>query len=372
MHLESTRLVLADYAQALGASYRSHRPIHALALLAFVTALVVQSRIGGSMYYGYAFTVCSTLFFYPILIFAVLFAKRYLELALIEKAAAPATTAMNTLLPYIIGENALVPKRNAVNFVNFLVAFIVFAISFAALKSAIAVLHPFAWDETLRDADRAIHFGRLPHEWLSPILDHPSAVFAVNFLYNIWYFVVLGALFFAGFRTNDPYRARFIASFFAVWLFIGFFIAVAFSSAGPCYFERIGLGGDYAPLMAKLNAANAVWPIWALQTQDLLWSGFKGEIAISPGISAFPSIHVATVVLIALWAFRQNQLLGWLATAYAAIIMVGSVALGWHYAVDGYASLVLTVLIWKIVGFALPRDTQGGALAAATPASPPA
>ena len=40
---------------------------------------------------------------------------------------------------------------------------------------------------------------------------------------------------------------------------------------------------------------------------------------------------------------------------FAAAMLLGSVVLGWHYAVDGYAGIVMSVLVWKTVGFGLPR-----------------
>jgi hypothetical protein len=38
-----------------------------------------------------------------------------------------------------------------------------------------------------------------------------------------------------------------------------------------------------------------------------------------------------------------------------AIILAGSVQLGWHYALDGYFSIAATAGIWKAVGWALRR-----------------
>jgi hypothetical protein len=48
-------------------------------------------------------------------------------------------------------------------------------------------------------------------------------------------------------------------------------------------------------------------------------------------------------------------------TAYAVVIFIGSVHLGWHYAIDGYAGIAGTWLIWKFAGFVLgPRAPSPG------------
>ena len=35
---------------------------------------------------------------------------------------------------------------------------------------------------------------------------------------------------------------------------------------------------------------------------------------------------------------------------YGAVILVGSVHLGWHYAVDGYAGIVMAMVAWWLAG----------------------
>lgn len=143
----------------------------------------------------------------------------------------------------------------------------------------------------------------------------------------------------------------------------GFFLAMGLSSAGPCFYERLGLGSDYHPLLQALAAADRIYPIWALSTQDILWSGYIGATPGSLGISAFPSMHVAMAVLFALYAARRSWLVGLLMWAFAAIIMVGSVVLGWHYAVDGYASVLISIAIWKACGHLLARFAPDGVAA---------
>ena len=43
----------------------------------------------------------------------------------------------------------------------------------------------------------------------------------------------------------------------------------------------------------------------------------------------------------------------WLLTGFCILIMIGSVHLGWHYAIDGYVSVLAVIAIWKAVGWAL-------------------
>jgi TRAP-type C4-dicarboxylate transport system permease small subunit len=59
-----------------------------------------------------------------------------------------------------------------------------------------------------------------------------------------------------------------------------------------------------------------------------------------------PSMHVAQASLTAAAAFRVGKVLGWIATAYALLIFVGSIHFGWHYAIDGMVAVAATVAIW--------------------------
>jgi hypothetical protein len=55
-------------------------------------------------------------------------------------------------------------------------------------------------------------------------------------------------------------------------------------------------------------------------------------------------------VLMALVGFRVNRIVGWAYAAFAVLVMVGSVHLAWHYAIDGYLAAALTIVIWWVAG----------------------
>lgn len=84
-------------------------------------------------------------------------------------------------------------------------------------------------------------------------------------------------------------------------------------------------------------------------TQENLWR-FLAEFnqEKGSGISAFPSVHVAIAALLALYGWERGPLWAALSGAYCLIILFLSVYLGWHYAVDGYFSILALWLMWRL------------------------
>jgi hypothetical protein len=219
------------------------------------------------------------------------------------------------------------------------------------LKPAIPAINPFAWDVTFMEWDRALHFGIDPWVILQPLLGFDTMTFAINMAYNFWFVALFSAWFWFGFQKQaGELRARFFLSYMLAWWIGGGLLAVMFSSAGPVYYDELGLSPNpYTELFAYLNDADTRIPLWFLDTQAMLWDGYIGKIP-ALGISAMPSMHNASAVLFAL-AFRHvSKGLGWFFIVYAGIILAGSVHLGWHYAIDGYAGIVIAGFSWWIAG----------------------
>lgn len=227
------------------------------------------------------------------------------------------------------------------------------------LKSIIPDINPFQYDLLFYQLDQWLHFGndpwRLTHQWFSSIYSS----FVINFLYNLWFLLMWGSvLFFIVRRDMAILRNQYLITFMASWLVIGGVTATLMSSAGPCYAHLVDVNQtQYLPLMDRLTTQSLALeklglpPLWALDVQDLLWLKYLGrESGIGTGISAMPSMHVSIAVLMALGAYRLNKRLGYLMWGYMVAIQIGSVHLAWHYAIDGYLSTFLTLLLWKLSG----------------------
>ncbi|MFO1034208.1 MAG: phosphatase PAP2 family protein [Hyphomicrobiales bacterium] len=232
-----------------------------------------------------------------------------------------------------------------------LCAMVIFNKGMLELKPMIPVLKPFSWDQTFMELDRSLHFGLDPWRILQPLLGHDAITFAINLFYNFWFLSLFGCFMWFGFATRmSVNRTQFYLAYMLAWWIGGGVLALIFSSAGPAYYGNLGLSPDpYAPLMAYVRDVDTRLPIWALDTQQLLWDGYTGKVG-AIGISAFPSMHNASTLLFALATRQRSRALGIAFGIYTVIILVGSVHLGWHYAVDGYAGLAIGGLGWWMSG----------------------
>lgn len=290
-------------------------------------------------------------FILPITLF-LLFAGRALYFALILRPKRPFAMLMMDLR-----HNLALPRRVAQG-IPMLLFTPLLAGSFSVFKAAIPLIHPFSWDARLDQWDRWLHGGIAPWEWLQPILGHPIFSQAINVGYNLWFFVLWFAWFWQFFTLRNPQlRMQFLLSVQMAWILVGSVLATVLSSAGPCYFGRVVGGPDpYQPLMTYLHQANETIAIWALGTQERLWDGYSlGQLNLGAGISAMPSMHVAIATMFALLGWRTSRLMGILFTIFLGWIMVGSIHLGWHYALDGYVSVICALLLWAASGWFVRR-----------------
>ena len=230
-----------------------------------------------------------------------------------------------------------------------------FTASFTIVKAAIPRLHPYAWDSRISAWDIALHGGQAPWLWLQPLLGHPWVTCLLNFTYHLWFLLLYSVLYWQFLDIRRPQlRMQFLLSFVLSCIVLGSVVAVLLSSVGPCYYGHLYSANPYAPLMAYLHTANQQVPVWALPVQDMLWQGYQSQGAQGElGISAMPSIHVATAMLMALLGWRANRAAGIAFSLFAVLIMLGSIHLGWHYALDGYVGAAGAALIWQLVGLAL-------------------
>lgn len=250
----------------------------------------------------------------------------------------------------------------------------VFGSSFMVFKTTISVIQPFEWDLRLAEIDRMVHGGVHPWQLVQLVAGTPVVTAVVNFFYHLWFFVMFGLVYWMAFDIErKQLRMQYLLTFVLSWTLLGSIGALLLSSAGPCYYGAVVDGPNpYAPLMSYLYQADRQIPVLALDVQRLLWEGYLQAGGLPPkiGISAMPSMHVGSSVLFALLGWRLGRAAGIALTAFAVVIMLGSVHLGWHYAVDGYVAAAGTYAIWRAVGWLQIRSSRPVPSAAAPRLNP--
>lgn len=244
-------------------------------------------------------------------------------------------------------------KRRLVAGVPSLLLLAVLMSVYSSWKVMIPALNPFSWDPVFHLWDLYLHGGRLPWEWLQTPLGYPLITLSINAIYHLWLFVIYFVFLWQAFSLANPVlRTQFMLCFALLWALLGNVLATILSSAGPCYFGNVvGDPAPYAELFRYLHAVDMTYPVWALDVQANLWADYRsGELGVGRGISAMPSLHVATALLVFLLSLRYGRAAAVAGGLFALSILIGSVHLGWHYAVDGYLSIVLTPVLWVLCG----------------------
>jgi membrane-associated phospholipid phosphatase len=121
-------------------------------------------------------------------------------------------------------------------------------------------------------------------------------------------------------------------------------------SAGPMFYDLAGFGDRY---WAMFDGAQ---PVTFLARKWLWYFHVQNVARAGGGISAMPSMHVAEALWLALACKTLWRKLYPIALAFFAVVCLGSVYLGFHYASDSFVGAAAALVIWCALGWS--RSTR--------------
>ncbi|WP_119299718.1 phosphatase PAP2 family protein [Dongia deserti] len=242
----------------------------------------------------------------------------------------------------------------------------IFMAAFTITKTLIGIKLGFTWDDYFAELDRVI-FGTDPWRYTHAVFGTEMGSKFLQFWYVGWGVPVAFSMPLVVVLAGREHAAKFLLAMFLTWAMAGLCLAALFASAGPCFAGEFNpvLKERFAPLNDQLTLLLKDGPIQ--MTQHYLAKYWNAKVAVKGGgISAFPSVHVAVAVLYVIASWRK-PLLRYASLFFAMTIWIGSIHFGYHYAVDGIASVGIAYAAWtiasKAVAFIASRHQPAVALA---------
>ena len=227
----------------------------------------------------------------------------------------------------------------------YLVAFGLVIQSYMMIKVGIPNVVPYYADPIIADLDATL-FGTDPWRITHAIFGPTITGLLDSFYILPCAIVTIAMALWACFAKDREFSLRCVIAICLSWYVLGNWGAMALSSAGPVYYEHFYGSDRFAALAAALPD-----DLMASQTQAYLLDNF-GNPGVGKGISAMPSMHNAIYLLLICMLYNRFGF-GWqvyLAMAFELTVFVASVHLGWHYAMDGIVSALLTPAVWYFAG----------------------
>lgn len=249
---------------------------------------------------------------------------------------------------------ALLKPRSLVDLARLLAAMALTSYVYSWLKLALPLLRPdVLFDQGLFRLETALHFGVNPGRLLQGLFPYPALWKVLDGYYGAFIFTVIAGVAWFAATLSIRDRARFAAGFTLLWL-AGSWFYLAVPSLGPCY----ALEKDYTEVRAAMPSQSA--------TMNLLFAHYGRVRAfyrhpegtdLSPnlGVAAMPSLHIAAQAFFMFFARRRSRAIFLLCAALTAVTFFTAVVSGWHYAIDGYAALLLAWVAFKAGSRSVPN-----------------
>ena len=209
--------------------------------------------------------------------------------------------------------------------------------TFMWVKPLLNYLVPFWADPLLAKVDHALFLGRDPWTLLTWLNTTSAAIF----YHRGWFALMVLTLLAVLAARPSPEKSALMLTYFLLWSVVGPAIHALLPAAGPVFYAQLGYGDRFADLRGVVETRGAVSYLWKVYS--------TGGFGAGSGISAMPSLHIATTgwMIVAVHVVARRWMVPMAAAGTLTFLL--SISLGWHYAVDGIVGGAAAVLCYRLL-----------------------
>jgi len=207
-------------------------------------------------------------------------------------------------------------------------------------------------DPYLAHLDRLLFLGHDPWTLLTWLNSFATAVL----YHRAWFAMMIVTLLIVLTQPSSPRKSAVMMTYFLLWSVVGPVIHILLPAAGPIFYARLGYDDRFAGIQV---------PPEMTEMSDYLWRVYQTDhFGPSSGISAMPSLHIATMAWMVLAIYVLARKWTWALAIPGMLIFLLSISLGWHYAADGIVGASATIGCYRLClrAYERPRFDPAGAL----------
>jgi hypothetical protein len=233
-------------------------------------------------------------------------------------------------------------RASLVDLLRFAAVVALASYGYSWLKIFVPRLHPTLFDPMLAVLDQKLHLGVNPVRFAVELFPFPALWRLLDVYYAGFFATMMFAAGWFGSALSRRERTRFVAGFALLWI-AGAWLYLAVPALGPCYLFPDDGADSRRHLPLQANTQRLLLEQYRAVT-GAAGPGHPVFLNAALGIAAMPSLHVGAQAFVAFFARRRQPWLAFVFGLFAALTFFGSLVTGWHYAVDGYAGVLLAWL----------------------------
>lgn len=226
-----------------------------------------------------------------------------------------------------------------------MLALVVMQYGYHWMKVSVPLVNPRLWDHALWQLDTRLHFGISPSIFVVNLFAGTPLVPLLDRWYGLWVTTVFATLTFWSAGLDAPLRRRILLSSVLLWT-LGSWVYMSVPALGPVYLVSRVFDSVSGEVPGARGAQQVLRENYGRIVEGRR-SGTLRQLNPTRGIAAMPSLHVGLHFLFFLWARRRARPLAVPFALATALTFAGSLLTGWHYAVDGYAGMLLAWLCYR-------------------------